>query len=471
MGIAEEYVKLGYFWLPSDPERKVQGTLRVVDGGNIELEILGIFDKNPASYKEMELPLILGHFGGNDVVTLYDCFYRKKSFPLGQISKSILVVNRALLGKHYEEDEDVIFDTFRFSVEGLDEWLNISGINVERDWDSKTASITYTPPVEDCLTLKNGMHLKFIFMWTPPGFPTIKEASITQKAFIELRSDDPRPLADFISVAYEITSLLCFAIDEIVSIRDVTATTRRFQREIGEHKAVPIPIKVLYPSQPFSKTEPEANRGSMLFRFAEIRENAHEIFNKWLDAYQVFGTSLNLYFASKTGAHRFIDGTFLSLAHCMETFHRRTSDETLMTENEYNELRSRLLEKCPAERQEWLRGILVYGNEINLRKRLKRIFVPFKKYLGGTSERSRIINSIVDTRNYFTHYSKELKTKAASGKDLWLLCLKMEAILQLHFLKELGFTDKQIEECVSRCFRLQQKINHSSRKDTGGVSS
>ena len=46
MRIKEEIRKAGYFWLPSNPERKIPGTLSITDGGNIGLEVVGLFDES-----------------------------------------------------------------------------------------------------------------------------------------------------------------------------------------------------------------------------------------------------------------------------------------------------------------------------------------------------------------------------------------------------------------------------------------
>ncbi|MBM4038327.1 MAG: hypothetical protein FJ290_07425 [Planctomycetes bacterium] len=46
---------------------------------------------------------------------------------------------------------------------------------------------------------------------------------------------------------------------------------------------------------------------------------------------------------------------------------------------------------------------------------------------------------VTDTRNYFTHYSPGLKNRAARGGGLLWLKMKMEKLLEVCFLRELGF--------------------------------
>lgn len=90
-----------------------------------------------------------------------------------------------------------------------------------------------------------------------------------------------------------------------------------------------------------------------------------------------------MYFSTKVGAQKYIDGIFLSLVQGLETYHRRISSEQLMNSDDFNKLVEIILKNCPEENKEWLYGRLRYGNEINLAKRIKSIIEPFKNFLGN----------------------------------------------------------------------------------------
>ena len=68
----------------------------------------------------------------------------------------------------------------------------------------------------------------------------------------------------------------------------------------------------------------------MLFNFGAIKTNAQQVFNNWLNSYEYLSPALSLYFSTKAGAQKYLDGKFLALAQGLETHHRRTSSETLM---------------------------------------------------------------------------------------------------------------------------------------------
>lgn len=84
---------------------------------------------------------------------------------------------------------------------------------------------------------------------------------------------------------------------------------------------------------------------------------------------------------------------------------------------------------------------------------------PYKSYVGNGKQRNKIIRGVVNTRNYLTHYSKELEEESVKGTDLWVLCQKMEAIFQLHLLQQLGFTASETQEILASNYKLKQKFS------------
>lgn len=467
MRIEEEYKKSGFFWLPGKEENKIPGILSINNGGDIELEIVGHFDDGVGSLNDdHDLTRIVGHVEKDGFVTLENCFYTRKNISFGGISKSKILANTALVGAAWNKDESLTFNTFSFSVDCLDEWVGISGIKSQQDSKSKTAIINYKLPETISFSLSDEMRLEICFACTLPTPSSIVEAKIIQQVFFKIVSEELCELDDFVTVAFKITSLMCFAMDEIVTIKNVKATTPNIQRDGGNDKKYPIPISIYYRSIPFSEKKPKKNRHDMLFNFGVISTNAQQVFQNWLNAYEILSPAFSLYFTTKAGAQKYLDGKFLALAQGLETYHRRTSNETLMETSSFEVLIAEILGNCPEEHMDWLKGRLMYGNEINLRRRIKNIVEPFKKHLGTNSERSKLLRKIVDTRNYLTHYNASLKDNAAAGKELWILCMKMEAIFNLHFLKVIGFNEQEIDNVVVNCYLLKRKLEEPLQAHT-----
>lgn len=461
MRIEEEYIKTGYFWLPEKDEHKIPGILTIKDGGDIELEVVGHFDENIINTfngEDDDLSRIIGHVENDGLVTLDNCFYTNKNISFGGISKSKICVNKVLSGVAYDKYEKLTFNTLSFSVDCMDEWVRINGISVENDLVNRISTIRYNPPENITYSLDNYMQLEICFAYTLPGFHNTIEAKITQKTYFKLKSETLRPLNDFIEIAHKVTNLMCFAIDSTVTLKNVSATSVEIQKEMGEGKFYPVPVYIYYRSFPHPENIPNKSWHQMLFSYGVIKSNAQDVFNKWINAYEILSPALNLYFSTKSGAQKYLEGEFLALAQGLETYHRRTSDEKLMDSCEFDSLVSTIIKKCPKEHVPWLQGRLMHGNEINLGNRIKLIIEPFKSYLGDSKERKKIIRKIVDTRNYFTHYSENLKNNAAEGKELWDLCQKMEVIFQLHFLKVIGFSEEEISNVIENSYPLKQKL-------------
>ena len=161
---------------------------------------------------------------------------------------------------------------------------------------------------------------------------------------------------------------------------------------------------------------------------------------------------------SKVGTQTYLEEKFLILTRGLEAYHRRASNEKVMNEAEFDELVENLINHCPEERKEWLEGKLKHANEVNLRKRIKRLIEPFKDLFGNNKKRKKLINWIVDTRNDLTHPNPPLEPKAAKGRDLWILCLKMEILFQFHFLQLIGFSEDEIKSIVNNCSDFKYKM-------------
>ena len=419
MRIKEEFKRLGDFWLPSAPDRKIPGTLSISEGGIIELEVAGLFnDEIEALLRDRLEPIerIAGDIEKEGLVTLDDCYYKTGTIRvIGGPSKSFIHVGRAFMGVEYNEGEPTVFNTLTFSVEGIDEWVGISGFEFVPQFEEHTATISYQLPTDVSLNLDNGMQLLITFEWTPPRLPIITEARISQKTNFKLVSKDARELSDFISVVHKITTFLCFSIDQTVILDSMKATSADLYQDIGEGKTRTMPINIYYPSRPYSTDEPKIWQHDMLFGFGKIQNDAEEKINKWIKAYEQIDPAFNLYFSAKRGEQQYLDEKFLTLIRGLEAYHKRKFDGRL---------------------------------NIPLKQRIKGIIEPFKDIIGDESKRDSLIDKIVKTRNDLTHSNLDLNPQTAKSKILWYLCLKMELLFQLHFLHLIGFNREEIDSIV-----------------------
>ena len=433
MRIKEEFKKLGYFWLPSAPRDRVPGTLSISDGGFIDLEIFGLFNDGLNSRREAfnaGLKRIIGHIENNEFVTLDDCSY-KRTEGSGDISKSLIRVNTAFIGAKYDEGEIPCFDSLTFSIEGLDEWIRISGIEVDYQYEERAVTISYQQPATVSFNLGNGMQLSIIFSWRAPKYP-IKEARIIQKTYFKLFSQKARKLDEFTSVAHQITTLLCFAMDQTVSLDSMSATSESRRENIGDGRTEPIPINIYYSSHPYSKGEPKIYPYPRLFGFIQIQNDVERIINNWIKAYEKINPTFDLYFSTQIG-QSYLTVKFLTLVQGLEAYHHR--------------------EKSLEAYRQRKKG----DRELYLREKIEDVIKPFKGVIGNEEKRDKLIDEIVNTRNYLTHYNPEKESKAVKDEDLLPLCLKMELLFQLHFLQLIGFSREEIDSLLADSIPIRRR--------------
>ena len=467
MRIKEEFKKSGYFWLPSTPNKKAPGTLSISDGGHIELEVIEWFgDGVEVSFNANLKPIIeegkpieriVGYIEEGKFVTLDNCHYKRVPLPsllTTGISKSLIDVRRAFIGVQ-DDGEIPLFNTLTFSVEGIDEWVGISGISGE--WPSeKSTTISYQDPGDISINLDNGMQL--LIKFGPGSRITRKEARISQKTYFQLVvSKEGRELKEFTSVAHKITHFLCFAIDQTVSLDGMEATA---DIDLGEGQTRRVTVNIYYSSLPYSKDEPKIDQHDMLLGFAKIQNDTEEKIKNWIKDYEETYPAFDLYFSAKRDEQRYLDEKFLTLTRGLEAYHKRKFDENRMDDAEFDELVENIVNQCPEEHRKWLNGVLKHANKVSLRKRLKDIIEPFKEVIGNGTKRGKLIGGIVDKRNGLTHANPDFNLKTADEfKDLAVLCFKTELIFQLLLLWSIGFSLEDMNSIVTNCRQLQWKLN------------
>ena len=470
--IKEEIKKTGNFWLPPFREA-VPGTLSISNEEGIVLEVDQSLINDPASLISPFINLdnvfqVLGHIQEDGFVILDGCQISTSglNFNHSQMQTSQTIwANRVFTGfPHIQHLQNGIpsFNTFKFSIEGIDEWLWIRGINVinaRYKHGGGTTTISSKPPKSILFNLTNGMQLEITFemRWIDTSSPW--ERGVSQKAYFKLVSEEAQELDEYLSIAHKIVDLLCFTINETVHLDSMSATSNVIIKNHGD----PAPITIYAPSVfYYSKDQPKIDRNRMLFGFSDIRDNAERMINKWIESYEDYKNAFDLYFLAQLKPQLSLEVKFLTLAQGLEVYHRRmfSDDAPEMDEVklQYKELVQGLIEQYPdGKDKEWLEGKLEHLNEVSLGKRIKELINPFKEILGNSRKRGKLAYKTAVTRNYLTHYNPDLEPEAAKGEDLHVLCLKMELLFELHFLKLTGFTPEKIKSIANTCPKLKWK--------------
>lgn len=450
----------GYFWRPGDTER-LSGRLRISEEAACELELLDAFDGpiGALTTEPADLATIHGWIEGGEV-TLYDCFYLKRSLGFGTVSLSKLRAGSVFRGAHLPPKTDVLFSELDLVIAGLDDWLQISGITSELDVDSarntvRSVSVRYVPPPAIELAV-SGFRIGFEFRSSVPFRRPMTEATITQQARMTIAPETPLPFEALLEQAGRLVNFLSFAADEVLTIDAIEALSPSATREINSTEKQ-WPLKVFFKTSTPSNTV-NLTPDTMLFAYPDVAAQLAQMMTVWLERHEVLAPAFNLYFAVRAGRHSYLESAFLSIAQALETLHDRTTHETLESPEAFAKRVERIMEGCPDEFQEWLASELAYANKPSLRNRLKAMLKPFSGHFGNVEARKKLIDMAVDTRNYLTHYDPTLAERAAQGAKIYYLTAKLEVLFQFQLLSMVGVTHEKIAALVASNQKLRFRL-------------
>ena len=454
METKEKFKKLGHFWLPSTPNEKVPGILSISDAGHIVIEVIGEFGSNSIkslfnAQNEGYTERIVGHIETDREhiktdgrVTLDGCYFIGPHVQIQDphsLLKFAVFADRIFIHEEYGEGKIPRFKNFIFSLEGIDEWSEISNFRL-RERDEKNTTMSYQVPTNIPLNLNNGMQLFIKF----PHTHTL-ENRISPKTYFELFSKNACELDEFISVAEKIRTFLCFAINEIIPFASTSAALND-----GPVHMRNLPLIDIYDSRClYFEDGPKINRG-MLFKFENIQSNVQLIINKWIEICEDINPALDSYFTAQK--LQYLTATFLTLVQGLEVYHRRTSDEKQMDESEFEELVKNLINQCPEDHRKWLKGALKHSNDVRLRGRLKSLSEPFRNSFQSNKARKELIHKTVEARNNLIHEGK-LESEF-TYRNLIDFCLKL---FQSNLLQLLSFSHEAIDASLADSIPLRQR--------------
>lgn len=122
--------------------------------------------------------------------------------------------------------------------------------------------------------------------------------------------------------------------------------------------------------------------------------------------------------------------------------------------DEYAKIKRGILGSVSAVGNAIVQGLLQYGNNVPLSQRLKEL-------VGACSEKvlnlfipnaETFVKEVLDSRNYYTHYTMSDKKHVKQGQEQMILTKRMQVVLVINLLMYLGFS----MELVHRLYKNQE---------------
>lgn len=448
MTASDDIELTGHWWDPSDVKSRWSGTLRIHPDGSARLMLLdppesgwNVFASN-ADYAVLH-----GISSDGKRATLLRCFTTSSGGPLGGLRHREVYVNAVLLGFHADGPDPAVSGVtgiFRHSRS----WHGSSNLKVQYSGTLQNAQMTYgaTPPLTlyDLSGVTLRMHAALASL--PSAFGDDGSFQIKEELRFDLAVDTPRPLSELdrmLAACRDLLSIAC---------QDYCDAERWLVYQGTDEDAE----EASYHSEPIFQGRRASRRfHQMLFCFSDIADDPAPYFTRWLQEADRLKMIRSLYFSAVYGQD-FVQGRFLALTQALEAFHRRYRGGKYMPEAEFASivappLYAAIPKGLDSSHVQSLKNRIKYGYEHSLRKRLADLFTEHSLALEVVMpDAHRLLPRIVAQRNTFTHFPEALDASESEGEEFVGFNGILQLLLELCFLKLIGFNDEGLKELVQR---------------------
>lgn len=429
----------GYWWLADRPAERVAGVLEVGAQGQLTLSLYGRLDaaRTPSGWVEGE-QRVLGEVDMGAIVSLDRCFVQQVTGDFG-LPRQIWHVHDAVIGAKFDATEPWAFCGAQFELPLVTGWTQ-----------RHSAAQFLKHDERGCATrLGIAVQLQKWPLWERDGI----QVELTRSASVREKSETVTALEAPVLLSVHAPRALTSAAFREIGIRPLQVliglATGRFTATLSgrvllsprdaENRERYLP----WHWQPL-KTTTEERSVRFGFHYADVLALGPERFAAWIGLHDAVDPVLDLYLGvlRETGLAEL---SFLMVVQALETYHRRTGDETLLEETSWTPLRADLAALITAatngRAREALLGKLDFYNEVSLRHRLKALLGPLSHAGEEICARKTgdFINAVVSTRNYYTHWDVRSEAHALRGHALAHATSRLTASLEILLLRDLGF--------------------------------
>lgn len=460
----EKFEYKGLWFLPSNIEKKVHGILKYDYENNINvLELLGSFYDNTSC--EIE-DIILGITTYGDEITLTECyfssstgipndridgFFKSKEDKLSTLNFRITTI---LKGQHIFKQEDLVFQKVYTEIFNLDEWLGITGLEVENSYENSTKTIHYKKPKPIKIQINENFDMEINFFSNHPIRTRFaNELILKQLTVLSFHSKQYTTLREFIYLLHKFNNFLSTSLQKPVRIQSMELYCDKFNEVIHDEIVSEKTIDGYQIINPELKFEEKKHDWEMLFTYNDIKKDFEAIIQKWFYNHELYDSPFNLVLSQYYISQYFLENLFINVAQAAESFHRRLKIiEDIPKKNqddEFDDKVNRIIESAPDDLKKWVESRISKPKHF-YDTRLKYILENFSnpelnKMIG---KHPAFIKDVVCSRNYYTHYNSQQEKDAAKGYQLIQLYKRLRLLLICGFLIESGFEKTLLERLL-----------------------
>jgi hypothetical protein len=444
----------GYWWLPGDEDSKCNGELDTSSRYPV-LSLNGVGSDNIA--RRIPPFVIHGLLLNGLKVTMFECHPNGGSqflhTGMGElnIESSCVIVG----DNHYVGGEN-IYGGVKLSLSLLSEWTHLTAIKIDHQ---EGKQIIHLEPIEAIkFDLKNGVKGELGFTIDEKFGTYGKESfSVSEGTYLEFSFESKKNITELEEFGRKIQTFLMFCTRKPIKIEKMTPIIEYKKRKIGNSERL-VPMADTVYAYFIENDEKKIEYRNQLIWFEDIKDKFGESLGRWLDLNESIRPALDLLFSVKRATHMYLENEFLVLCQALESLHRRTMGRKAFNEAQFGSMLVDMIATIPDEHKEWWIGKLKNLNSPTLRDRLQEMVGSFQEVWAGYKSVDVFAQRVSATRNYYTHFGEKTK-HVYSLEEMMLVVGKLEALIEMHVLKELGFSAKDVLDISNKNYMWKEVID------------
>ena len=409
----------GYWFLPSEPDNRVAGTLYFSPNRKLTLELIGSF-RDPVSYikavaervpKKQEI--ILGESSDGKEITLINCdsygsLNFSSTFPLQNFN-----VQYCMQGIHLTNRNDEIFDNITVKIPYLTKWVNHYDIKYAVPFKDNRAngfSLSFDRDNSNLISvqLDDEYELELEFTCSPPGTHYEEQLIIRQAYQLNIISKNLRSFWSLLSQTGKFKMFLTLGTLNTVGYQSISFHSPHKFQELNNGERIFHPIN-LYFNQ-IEEWRPNVSAREFLFTHDLINQSFDAVIKKWFSFDVLMAPILKHLIESIKEKNIFNTGDFLIVIQALEGYATRFRPNIPKKEK-----RIKLIEQLNYLHNEFSYLEIIKNTPLDL-------------------------EVAVNSRHYYSHFfAKKQHAHVAEGVELYEITQGLKTKLICCVLNEAGF--------------------------------
>ncbi len=399
----------GGWWLPGKQENAIQGTLEIMEDGEMYFQTLHNFNQSSLlfgenGYNELH-GLVKSESDNHDYhVLVFDLIQVHRTS--GKLSRTRFFVHKALIG----ESKFAIssnYNKLMVSSKVFSRWVEGTGIKIEEREIPRIVTYKQPEPID---LFSNKDITGYIFFRCNHAYGPSRTVKIVEQPFLNLELSESENLKGILQ------QLVC---------------TERFLMVLWEQYHVFTDINLenelkgrfkLLASKHMSKSLEVSH-----FNFSAFRNSGAKYYFNWLKIYEQFNLAIRTFFFAFADYKVDIHSRFLNYVFALEQLHRKGFRATEPLSKKDKAMYEKAMQIKQGDLKSWLEKVLNKERDIRLTTRLKELH-EFAEIKDPEKISNEEITRIKNMRSYLVHLDEKHKKTSFTSREVYEINQKMERL-------------------------------------------